>query len=392
MNDKAENKIASIVAACRRWKRNKFQPENVKKILVIRTEHLGDMVCTIPFIRELRRAYKETEITLLCSSEVYNLVEIMPYVDYIKKMDIPKFNKHVFERTVICYYNYVQNNFRGKEYDIVFTPECPTPAKTRILANFINSRKVVSYYIEDDKIKLTDTNFQRNIHSIKHVVLACLDMLLAVGKSWDNDEFELWQNKNDICRAKELLAVAGLGKSELKVVMFLSTTAAYKDWDVKNYAEVAKKLQEKYNAKIILLGAKSDTEGKGREFMKIMPDAHNFIGMTSIRQTYEIICRSDLYVGGDTGTMHLAAASKIPGVVITKDYEGASGELLGAPMERFYPWKSPIRVLRPQKPLPGCEMGCYKTFAHCINQISPEVVWQELVDIIEHECRWGRII
>ena len=57
--------------------------ENVKSILVIRTDVLGDMVITIPFFRELRRAYPDSHITLVCNQSIYNLVEPMPYVDKI---------------------------------------------------------------------------------------------------------------------------------------------------------------------------------------------------------------------------------------------------------------------------------------------------------------------
>lgn len=57
--------------------------ESVKNILVIRTDVLGDMVITVPFFRELRRAYPDSHITLVCNQSIYNLVEIVPYVDKI---------------------------------------------------------------------------------------------------------------------------------------------------------------------------------------------------------------------------------------------------------------------------------------------------------------------
>ena len=96
-----------------------------------------------------------------------------------------------------------------------------------------------------------------------------------------------------------------------------------------------------------------------------------------------IIKKADVYLGGDTGTLHLAAACKINGVVITKDYEGACGSV-GAAMDRFYPWHAPIVIMRPNQPLAGCEKECMKTYAHCINQITPDEVFKELSDIIEN--------
>ena len=68
------------------YKINKYHSQHngsVKNILVIRTDVLGDMVITVPFFRELRRAYPDSHITLVCNQSIYNLVETMPYVDKI---------------------------------------------------------------------------------------------------------------------------------------------------------------------------------------------------------------------------------------------------------------------------------------------------------------------
>ena len=183
----------------------------------------------------------------------------------------------------------------------------------------------------------------------------CLDLLIAVDCQWSSDELEIWSDAHDRQVVDDLFASYGIRDDKLKLVLFLSTSAAYKDWAVENYAQVAKLLQEKYDVEIILLGAQRDTEIKGKQFMQLVPEAYNLIGKTTIRQTGVVISKSDLYLGGDTGTLHLAAACKIPGVVITKDYDGAIGGDFGTLMDRFYPWKAPIRIKRPKKPIEGCE-------------------------------------
>lgn len=383
MNDKIENIVYGLVRGYRKLQRKRVVTKKVERILVIRLDHLGDMVCTSPFIRELRKNYPQAKIDLLCSDEVYNYIELNPYVDNIIKYKHPDIKGHIFEKTLMFMYKFAKQNFAHKYYDIIFTPEYPTPPVIRILAHFIHGNNVVSFVSLDNKIVLTDTNFYQAKLPARHTVENCLDLLIAVDCQWSSDELEIWSDDNDRRVVTNLFVSEGIQDDKLKLVLFLSTSAPYKDWAVENYAQVVKLLQEKCDVQIILLGAQRDTEIKGKQFMQLVPEAHNLIGKTTIRQTGVVISKSDLYLGGDTGTLHLAAACKIPGVVITKDYDGAIGGDFGTLMDRFYPWKAPIRIKRPKKPIEGCETECRKSYAHCINQIKPGEVFNELLDIIK---------
>lgn len=385
MNYKIEDMVFKTVRVYRKFIRDRFDSEKVKNILVLRIDHLGDMICTSPFIRELRKNYPKAQIDLLCSKEVYNYIELSPYVNTIIKYDKPEMKNHVFGRTLVHMYRFVKENLRNKNYDIVFTPECPTSPAVRIFANFIQSKKVISILPKDKYFEFSDSNFIQTIFPYKHEVETGLSLLESINCHWDNDELELWADDADRQIVQDLLMKENIRHDVLTLVLFLSTSAAYKDWAVENYACVAKKLQQKYGVEIILLGAKNDTEAKGKQFMALVPKAHNLIGKTTIRQTGVVIRQADVYLGGDTGTLHLAAACKIPGVVVTKDYEGACGKPYGTLMDRFFPWKAPIKVIRPQKPLPGCENGCQKSYAHCINQIEPAEVFSALCEIIDNK-------
>ena len=79
--------------------------------------------------------------------------------------------------------------------------------------------------------------------------------------------------------------------------------------------------------------------------------------------------------------MHMAVAAGLSGVVLSCHPIGATQEHANAP-ERFGPWQSSMEILRPE-PLPGCENGCMKEYAHCINQIRVEDVVKSMEKIIE---------
>lgn len=98
MNDKIENIVYGLVRGYRKLQRKRVVTKKVERILVIRLDHLGDMVCTSPFIRELRKNYPQAQIDLLCSDEVYNYIELNPYVDNIIKYKHPDIKEHIFEK------------------------------------------------------------------------------------------------------------------------------------------------------------------------------------------------------------------------------------------------------------------------------------------------------
>lgn len=384
MNDNIENMVVDMANLYH----NLFRRANINsisnKIMIINFYKLGDMVCTIPMIRNFRMNYPKAEITLICSPEVYNYVELMPYVDRIVCYRRITSGKHIFERQFVDAYKFVKQNFAQEVFDLVILTGWVALPRERLMASFFYAKKIIAYYRKGDNVLLSNTGYKGSIYDVHHVVQRTLNIVKSLDKDIFSDDLELWHSEDDKKVVKNILQKYDITKSQLKVVVCLSTSAYQKDWAVEKFAEVCKKLQCKYQAKIILLGAKADTEEYGKKFMKILQNVVNLIGMTSIRQSGLLMQAADVYLGGDTGTLHLAAACKLPGVVVVKDYAGAH-PLMGAPMDVFYPWKSTIRIVSPNNPLSGCEICCEKNYAHCINQINSETVWNEIDDVIQTE-------
>jgi len=92
-------------------------------------------------------------------------------------------------------------------------------------------------------------------------------------------------------------------------------------------------------------------------------------GGLGLRGSLALLARADLYLGGDTGTMHLASAAGLPAVVVSCHPRDGSPAGTNAP-GRFGPWAArPSRVLQPATGLPGCGSGCVAAAPHCITTI-----------------------
>ena len=55
----------------------------MKKILVVRYRFIGDMILTIPFLRNLRYAYPDAQIDMLVAPNSGEVIENCPYVFYL---------------------------------------------------------------------------------------------------------------------------------------------------------------------------------------------------------------------------------------------------------------------------------------------------------------------
>jgi len=150
----------------------------------------------------------------------------------------------------------------------------------------------------------------------------------------------------------------------------------FKRWFPERYAKLCDMLVEKLGATIIL------TWGPGGEkavekIRAIMSRPAHIACPTSLMELSALFRQCDLYVGGDTGPMHLACFSELPAVVIY----GPTDPLVNAP----YP-HSHHRVVRIDLPCSPCrDKTCQRL--DCMKQITPGMVfdattslWNEIME------------
>ncbi|MCC6154238.1 MAG: glycosyltransferase family 9 protein, partial [Candidatus Hydrogenedentes bacterium] len=121
-------------------------------------------------------------------------------------------------------------------------------------------------------------------------------------------------------KAAALLAQYGISPRDYIVCFQLGASDRDKRWPEERFAQLAKLLVERYNARIILLGVESEAP-LGKKFEEYAPGtAVHLFGKTSIAQVAAILERSRTLVTNDTGTMHIAAAMRCPIVLISVGY------------------------------------------------------------------------
>jgi hypothetical protein len=106
------------------------------------------------------------------------------------------------------------------------------------------------------------------------------------------------------------------------------------------------------------------------------PGVVNLIGRTSVLETVAVVERCSLYVGNDTGPMHIASALKVPVVEISCHPLNGSRAHERSPW-RFRAWDVPTWIAQPLAGLDDCLDFCVPGelgTPHCVLAISIEQV------------------
>lgn len=384
--NKIKKNLKLLIVKCVCWigqlflYENKFSNNCKKKILLIRLDEIGDVVLMTPLLREMRSNYPEADITLIVKPQVYNLVELCPYVNKVMTFDRYE-GRFSFILNIIKAFRYAKEFLWKEKYDLVIVPRWDTDHYGASFLAFFSGgieRLAYSETVNENKRLLNkgyDGFFTKVFYTnadIKHEVLRNLNWIKVLGGDIQSDDLELWCNNNDRKVSENLLS----NKNDFLISVIVSAGNHKREWSSKNFRILFENLLSfNQNIKFLFLGDEKNTRKIKNEIVseKLNNNIIDCIGKTTLRQTVALLQKSDFFIGLDTGPMHLTAACALPGVVISCHPKTGAADHGNAP-ERFGPWRAKITVLQPQKGLEGCINGCEKSYAHCINQVTVDEV------------------
>ena len=358
-----------------------------KNILVLRPDMIGDLTCSVPFLRQLRQGFPDCHITLVTSPLAYNMMEICPYVDEVLTYD-KKAESHFFMTNLRRSREFAKEHLVGRKWEIaiVLSYANPDTYPEAWMALMSGAKRRIAYSEKVDALKhatylgaydLYFTDLLDN-QEVSHEVESVMFLAKYLGLDATDTALELWATEDDEEKVAQLLQAEQVDEAKPKIVMCLSTSNDTKDWPLENYVAVARRLLAEQQVELLLLGAGAKDQACAERFMSEVPQAHNLIGRTTLRQTVALLRKADFYLGGDTGPLHMAAACGLKGVAVYKTaHDLDKMHMKGNPAKWFAPWHSKIEVIRPERHLPGCEPDCY-TASHCIAQVTAEEVYQAL--------------
>ena len=361
-------------------------------ILIIHDGAVGDFISMSAAIRELRRCYPDAYIIMMVTPMAMNLAEVCPYVDELFPNPMPWDEiPSTFQRNI----DHAKFLLRRK-IDMVYAfTHFPS---TNMLAYMSGAIHRVSFEFNyEDSVKIETgpvyatmplVNFKAPLrlfgtHNIEKN-LGLLDYALHL--PLPNRDPEVWFTPGELSRV-QITFSNHIADGEKIYALCMGGTRASKKWAAENYAELFKTIIESEPEVQIAIVGGGDADAYYAEVFKqhlgeeiVKAHVLDFTNQTSFRQSAAILSCCDMYIGNDTGTLHMAAAVKIP--ILAVHYFAADLEQADHTTIRGdYPYHVPAVVVQPKHALPECQgstthYGCNAlNQPHCITQITTDTVY-----------------
>lgn len=387
-----------VLSKYKRPAKRDFCVDGWEKILMIQLEvTFGDMVWSTALYRELRRNFPNSQIILIMNPKLMDLYHNCPYINRIVPYECDTLLEHVSDEAADKTSAFMRDNFGDTVFDAVFLPRLLPSSdydswENVLLALASNAKYRIghSMYFTDQQRYICDVaselftvvvKHMEEHMEVKHEVLHNLEMLTACGCPYKDDRMELWVDQTDKGYAD--IVLNGIPDKTLLIAVALVGRDPRRSWDSSRYRNVFHNILKKYPNRVVFIlcggndaaeAAATVQDGQSDEFI-------NLTGKTSLTEAAAVISRCHLYIGSDTGLMHMAASFGIPVIEICA-YNKAAPDYYGSSPTRTGPWKVDSIILQPEKPLDNCVYMCCKSYAHCINQIEESQVEKALEEMI----------
>ncbi|MCD6569583.1 MAG: glycosyltransferase family 9 protein [Deltaproteobacteria bacterium] len=359
-----------------------------QNILIIRLDKIGDCILTIPFLRELKRNYPDTSITLLVNPKSYNLFQNCPHIDRLITYEDNTSGRLWRSRRLINALIFSYKNIKPHKYQIAINPRWDIDDHYAThLAYFSGAPIRIGYsetvtpskqeYNKDYDKLLTTILYDK---TPKHEIERNLKIIEAIHGTITNDQLELYITQEEQDRADMLLAASNFSHSQLTIAIFPNAGSKNREWSISNYIKLSNWLISEYRAQIVIIGGRKDNEHDQIIRQNIQNNIAFLSGTTTLNETAAILQKCHMYIGSDSGPMHLAAAMGTPVIEISCHPKNSDPNHPNSPI-RFGPWKVPHIIIQPEKALLPYTNGCTATTAHCINQITIDQVRKSFIQL-----------
>jgi heptosyltransferase III len=314
----------------------------MKKILVIRRDNIGDLVCTTPVFEAIKAWNPNVEIHALVNS--YNAGVLQGNPD-VSKVHIYEKLKHqnnllgvpaaIFSRIRLL------AKLRQTRFDYAIVAGAGFQPRAVGYLRWIRPTHGIGYVTADQPpSRILDQGLPTEAATGLHEVEAAFQLLTALGIHGPPGKVKVYPNKISTENLQNI------DQRQLCIGVHISSRKPSQRWSTENFIEFIRYLRECHNAQVILFwspGSEQNSkhpgdDGKAAAVLNRLNDPAVVPAPTStLRDLIDQLTVPDMFVCSDGGAMHIAAGLDKPILCFFGDSDAA----------HWHPWGIPYELLQP---------------------------------------------
>jgi ADP-heptose:LPS heptosyltransferase len=363
-----------------------LEKDEIKKILVVKLDHLGDVLLSLPAIRRLRQLFPDADITALVGNWSKSFLTHEPAIDRVLtydgffSADSSKPPRLLAEKEK----QEITKWLAGYRFDLAIdlrrhteTREFLTLSCARYTAGFANYNEFPWL-----TIALPYERDQNMYHPRRHItqdLVSLVEFVTAGSDGHLNTTFsaELQQS------VESLVKSLAIPNNRLIIGVHPGVGQPIRRWPIEYFARFADLLCERLDASVLVFGTKSEKKLADGIISKMnhKDRAFSLAGKLSFNAFLYLLKKCNLFVGNNSGPVHMAASLGVPTIGI---YAGTSHVKEWGP-------------IGPRALAVHLEVGCSPCYLvrpgdcpydiKCLQYIFPEQVWQAALRMLVPNLR-----
>ncbi|WP_151636669.1 lipopolysaccharide heptosyltransferase II [Noviherbaspirillum aerium] len=352
------------------------QWNDVRRILCIRLDYMGDVLMSTPAIRALKQSHPGSSITLLTSASGAAAARHVPEIDAVIEYAAPwmkssSVHSAADDMEMIA-------RLAGDAYDaaVIFTVYSQNPLPAAMMCYLAgiplrlahcreNPYQMLSHWVRDPEPEET----------VRHEVRRQLDLVASIGATTADERMSFAIPPQDMEAARNLLGAIGAGQASGEgrpwIVMHPGATAQSRRYPASHWRAAARALAERLDCPLIFTGSREEA-ALIDSIREGLPQTFSLAGKLSLGELGGVISLAPLLISNNTGPAHLAAALGTPVV-----------DLYALTNPQHTPWQVASRVLYHDVPCRNCYKSiCPQGHHHCLTKVEPQQVVAAALELL----------
>jgi len=278
------------------------------KIVIMRTDRIGEVLLSTVLIDGIKKLYPDAEISFVTSEYSKDILSGREDIAEVIIADTRKNSNWLLAAVKLA----VILRKRHFDQSIVLNAH-----KILHLASFLSGIPVRIGYRRKWSVFLNKTIEDEREKGEKHEAEYAMDFARILGLKDFHQPFPRLVCENDSKeKVKKLFEKNGIELSQDLIVIHPASSNPAKMWKKTRYAELIKKLKSSLKCEIIVVGSAEEHSLAEEVINKSGKKVFNFCGKLELKELTALLKNANLFIGNDSGPMHMAAALDVPVIAI----------------------------------------------------------------------------